>query len=48
VPLQLDFCSTGVARRDDAAWIRDRFRHSCAEFGATVRERDDRLVVEWG
>jgi poly-gamma-glutamate capsule biosynthesis protein CapA/YwtB (metallophosphatase superfamily) len=48
VPLQLDFCSTGVARRDDAAWIRDRFRYACAEFGTTVHERDDRLVVEWG
>jgi Bacterial capsule synthesis protein PGA_cap len=47
VPLQLDFCSTRVAKRDEAAWIRDRFRRACAEFGATVRERDDRLVVEW-
>jgi poly-gamma-glutamate capsule biosynthesis protein CapA/YwtB (metallophosphatase superfamily) len=47
VPLRLDFCHTRLATGDDAAWIRDRFRAACAEFGTTVHDRDGRLVVEW-
>lgn len=47
VPLYLDFCYTRLARDDDAAWIRDRLRSACAEFGTTVDEQDDRLVVHW-
>jgi poly-gamma-glutamate synthesis protein (capsule biosynthesis protein) len=47
VPLYLDFCYTRLATGDDAAWVRDRFRGACAEFGTTVHEEDDRLVVEW-
>ncbi len=47
VPLRLDFCYTRLATGDDAAWIRERFRAACAEFGTTVVERDGRLVVQW-
>jgi poly-gamma-glutamate capsule biosynthesis protein CapA/YwtB (metallophosphatase superfamily) len=47
LPLHLDFCHTGVAKGGDAAWIRDRFRAACREFGTTVDERDGRLVVDW-
>jgi poly-gamma-glutamate capsule biosynthesis protein CapA/YwtB (metallophosphatase superfamily) len=47
VPLLLEFCSTLLATGDDAAWIRNRFRAACAEFGTTVAERGGRLVVEW-
>jgi poly-gamma-glutamate capsule biosynthesis protein CapA/YwtB (metallophosphatase superfamily) len=47
VPLRLDFCYTRLATGDDAAWIRDRFRAACAEFGTTVYAHDDRLVVDW-
>jgi poly-gamma-glutamate capsule biosynthesis protein CapA/YwtB (metallophosphatase superfamily) len=45
LPLRLEFCYTRVATGDDAAWIRDRLRAACAEFGTTVDERDGRLVV---
>jgi poly-gamma-glutamate synthesis protein (capsule biosynthesis protein) len=48
VPLYVDFCYTRLATGDDAAWVHDRFRAACAEFGTTVHEEDDRLVVEWG
>jgi poly-gamma-glutamate capsule biosynthesis protein CapA/YwtB (metallophosphatase superfamily) len=48
VPLRLDFCYTRLATGDDAAWIRDRFRVACAEFGTSVHAQDDRLVVDWG
>jgi len=48
VPLHLDFCYTRLATGDDAAWIRDRLRVGCGEYGTTVHEQDDRLVVEWG
>jgi poly-gamma-glutamate capsule biosynthesis protein CapA/YwtB (metallophosphatase superfamily) len=48
VPLQLDCCYTRLATSGDAAWIRDRLRSACAEFGTTVHERDDRVVVDWG
>jgi poly-gamma-glutamate capsule biosynthesis protein CapA/YwtB (metallophosphatase superfamily) len=47
VPLLLEFCYTRLATGNDAAWVRDRFRAACAEFGTTVDERDGRLVVEW-
>jgi poly-gamma-glutamate capsule biosynthesis protein CapA/YwtB (metallophosphatase superfamily) len=47
VPLRLDFCYTRLATDDDGAWIRERFRVACAEFGTTVVERDGRLVVQW-
>jgi poly-gamma-glutamate capsule biosynthesis protein CapA/YwtB (metallophosphatase superfamily) len=46
LPLRLDFCYTRLAPGDDAAWIRERFRAACAEFGTNVVERDGRLVIE--
>jgi poly-gamma-glutamate capsule biosynthesis protein CapA/YwtB (metallophosphatase superfamily) len=46
LPLKLDFCSTKLARGDDAAWARQRFRTACAAFGVEVAEEDDRLVVD--
>jgi len=45
VPLKLDFCHTGPARGDDAAWIARRFTRACSELGTEVVERDDRLMV---
>jgi poly-gamma-glutamate capsule biosynthesis protein CapA/YwtB (metallophosphatase superfamily) len=45
VPLRLDFCHTRLARGDDAAWVRRRFRDACAALGTEVREENERLVV---
>ena len=45
VPLKLDFCFTGLARGEDAAWIRRRFRAACAELGTEVQEEDGRVIV---
>jgi poly-gamma-glutamate capsule biosynthesis protein CapA/YwtB (metallophosphatase superfamily) len=47
VPLELDYCHTRLARGDDAAWIRRRFRKACAELGTEVAEEDGRLVIVW-
>jgi poly-gamma-glutamate capsule biosynthesis protein CapA/YwtB (metallophosphatase superfamily) len=47
LPLFLDFCFTTVARGEDGAWIRRRFRRACAEFGTEVTEERGRLVVRW-
>ena len=47
VPLKLDFCYTGVAGGEDAAWIGRRFREACAAFGTEVTEQDGRQVVTW-
>src|SRR5919204_276720 len=46
VPLKLEFTFTGLARGDDAAWIRRRFRKACAELGTEVAEEGGRLVIE--
>jgi poly-gamma-glutamate capsule biosynthesis protein CapA/YwtB (metallophosphatase superfamily) len=45
VPLALEFCHTRLARGDDAAWVRRRFRDACAALGTEVREENERLVV---
>jgi hypothetical protein len=45
VPLKLEYCLTGLARGEDAAWIRARFRKACAELGTEVGEEDGRLLV---
>jgi poly-gamma-glutamate capsule biosynthesis protein CapA/YwtB (metallophosphatase superfamily) len=44
-PLSLDFCFTRLADGEDAAWIRKRFRDSCAAMGTDVTEESGRLVV---
>ncbi len=46
LPLKLDYCHTNVARGEDAAWIRRRFRQACAALGTDVREEDGRQVIE--
>ena len=46
VPLKLDYCHTGLARGDDAAWVHRRFRDACSALGTEVREENERLVVE--
>jgi poly-gamma-glutamate capsule biosynthesis protein CapA/YwtB (metallophosphatase superfamily) len=46
VPLKLDYAFTGLARGDDATWIRRRLRDACAELGTEVAEEDGRLVIE--
>jgi poly-gamma-glutamate synthesis protein (capsule biosynthesis protein) len=46
LPLKLDYCHTNVARGEDAAWIRRRFRKACAALGTDVGEEDGRLVIE--
>jgi poly-gamma-glutamate synthesis protein (capsule biosynthesis protein) len=45
VPLKLDFCYTRLARGNDAAWVRRRFREACATLGTEAREEDGRLLV---
>ena len=47
IPLALDYCSTRLADRDEAAWITRRFRHACAAFDTDVKVEDQRLVVTW-
>jgi hypothetical protein len=48
VPLKLEFAYTRLARGQEAAWIRRRFREACAELGTEVLEEDGRLVIECG
>jgi poly-gamma-glutamate synthesis protein (capsule biosynthesis protein) len=45
VPLKLEYAFTRLARGDEAAWIRRRFREACAELGTEVVEEDGRLVI---
>jgi poly-gamma-glutamate synthesis protein (capsule biosynthesis protein) len=45
VPLKLDYAHTGLARDEDAAWIRRRFREACSPFGTEVLREDGRLVI---
>jgi poly-gamma-glutamate synthesis protein (capsule biosynthesis protein) len=45
VPLKLEYAHTRLANGEDAAWIRDRFRKACAEFGTDVLDEDGRLVI---
>ena len=49
IPLALDFCHTRLAAAtgDEAAWVRQRFRSLCAEFGTDVAEHRGHLVIEW-
>lgn len=47
VPLALEYCHTRLATRNEAAWIRARFRRACAAFDTPVVEDDGRLVVDW-
>jgi poly-gamma-glutamate synthesis protein (capsule biosynthesis protein) len=49
LPLALDFCHTRLAAAagDEDAWVRQRFRALCAEFGTDVGEHRGRLVIEW-
>jgi poly-gamma-glutamate capsule biosynthesis protein CapA/YwtB (metallophosphatase superfamily) len=47
IPLKLEYCHTRLADGDEAAWIRHRFRLSCALLGTEVSEDDGRLVVDW-
>jgi poly-gamma-glutamate capsule biosynthesis protein CapA/YwtB (metallophosphatase superfamily) len=46
IPLKLDFCHTGLARGEDAAWIAQRFTAACADLGTPVTEVDGRLVID--
>ena len=46
VPLKLEFAYTRLARGEESAWIRHRFRDACAAFGSEVLEADGRLVIE--
>ena len=45
VPLKLEYAYTRLARNDEAAWIRRRFRDACSELGTEVLEDDGRLVI---
>jgi poly-gamma-glutamate synthesis protein (capsule biosynthesis protein) len=47
IPLELQFAHTRLARGDEAAWGRQRFRAACAALGTEVAEEDGRLVVGW-
>jgi hypothetical protein len=46
VPIALEYAYTRLARDEEAAWIRRRFRQACAAVGTEVREEDGRLVIE--
>ena len=46
-PLKLDYCHTGLATGDDAAWVRRRFHEACRAYATTVGEEDGRLTVSW-
>jgi poly-gamma-glutamate synthesis protein (capsule biosynthesis protein) len=46
VPLKLDYCHTGLARGDEAAWICRRFRSACAELGTETAEERGRVVAK--
>ncbi|MGH2920725.1 MAG: CapA family protein, partial [Gaiellaceae bacterium] len=48
VPLRLEYAYTRLARGDEAAWIRRRFREACAAFATEVVEEDGRLVIAAG
>jgi poly-gamma-glutamate synthesis protein (capsule biosynthesis protein) len=53
VPIRLEFAYTRVARGEEAAWIKRRFREACEELGTEVgeeeeEEEEDRLVIECG
>jgi poly-gamma-glutamate capsule biosynthesis protein CapA/YwtB (metallophosphatase superfamily) len=45
VPLELDYCHTRLAEKDDADWVRRRFRAACEPFGTEVTEEGGRLVI---
>ena len=45
VPLRLRLHRTELARGDDAAWVRERFREACQALGTDVADVDGRLVV---
>jgi Bacterial capsule synthesis protein PGA_cap len=45
VPLRLEFAYTRLARGEEAAWIRRRFREACAGLGTEVSEEEGRLVI---
>lgn len=49
IPLTLDYCHTRLAAAtgQDAAWVCQRFRRLCAEFGTDVAERGGRLAIDW-
>ncbi|MEX2031692.1 MAG: CapA family protein, partial [Dehalococcoidia bacterium] len=47
IPLKLDYCHTGVARGDDAAWMKRRFHAACRDLGTEVLESEERLVITW-
>jgi poly-gamma-glutamate capsule biosynthesis protein CapA/YwtB (metallophosphatase superfamily) len=47
LPLKLEYCHTGLAAGQDAAWMRRRFRTACAALGTTVEEEADRLTIGW-
>jgi poly-gamma-glutamate synthesis protein (capsule biosynthesis protein) len=44
-PIKLDYCYTGVATGDDAAWIRTRFSSACEKLGTPVQVEDERLTI---
>jgi poly-gamma-glutamate synthesis protein (capsule biosynthesis protein) len=47
IPLKLEFTHTRLATGGDAAWIRRRLTHACADLGTEVAEEDGRLVLSW-
>jgi poly-gamma-glutamate capsule biosynthesis protein CapA/YwtB (metallophosphatase superfamily) len=47
VPLKLEYAYTRLAVRDDADWIRRRFRTACASLGTEVTAAEERLIIEW-
>jgi poly-gamma-glutamate synthesis protein (capsule biosynthesis protein) len=47
IPLKLEYAHTRLARGEDFAWIRSRFRAASARFGTEVLEDEGRLVSRW-
>jgi poly-gamma-glutamate capsule biosynthesis protein CapA/YwtB (metallophosphatase superfamily) len=48
LPLKLEYAHTRLARGEEAAWIRRRFREACSVFGTDVLEEESRLVIAAG
>ena len=46
-PLRIGGFCLGRAEPSDVSWLRERLDRECGRFGHTVRQEDDRLVLQW-
>jgi poly-gamma-glutamate synthesis protein (capsule biosynthesis protein) len=45
VPIRLEYAYSRLARREEADWIRRRFREACAALGTEASEENARLAI---